>query len=522
MVLTDKDFGRAYLTDGWARRFLVELFRFFTVLFVGYGHNDPVMRYLARALPTGEATRFALTYEDIDRWRLLGIEPVIYPKSSGDNHQALNTGVRGLADYARRGVLDWRREIREFAEKPPSLDEESMDLVEDALSDATKTRFFTDVASHVEWIDWLDKRKHLEALFCNRELGERDKRLARWLANRFVCDHSVEIFLLIARHDMRVHPDFWSALGQTVETADDLEADSLARWVSLLIETAPPFVHYHILHGLGRRCIAAGLTTSLVDIFGAMATHRLVLESSLFGSQTAAELRPLSDHYTINDLWEKGLKPALVEVAEQLLAEVVQNLTKQHRTLRAWQSADRSSDPTSYGRGAIEPHDQDKYREPTDVLIDAARDCLEHLATKQPMVAASWCDRLIEADAPLLRRLAVLTLLTRNDLTPDEKVDWILATIGLHSFSAHHEIFQALRAIYPVASAAQREAVIEAVFDYAWPRQEDKDNSRRAAYQHFNWLYWLSESAPNCELAKQALDKVWKENPDSSRETIQT
>ena len=43
MVLTDKEFGRAYLTDGQARRFLVELFRSFSVLFVGYSHNDTVM-----------------------------------------------------------------------------------------------------------------------------------------------------------------------------------------------------------------------------------------------------------------------------------------------------------------------------------------------------------------------------------------------------------------------------------------------------------------------------------------------
>ena len=42
MVLTDADFGRAYLIEGWARRFLVELFRQDTVLFVGYGHNDVV------------------------------------------------------------------------------------------------------------------------------------------------------------------------------------------------------------------------------------------------------------------------------------------------------------------------------------------------------------------------------------------------------------------------------------------------------------------------------------------------
>ena len=39
MVLTDADFGRAYLTEGWARRFLAELFRSFTVMFVGYSHT---------------------------------------------------------------------------------------------------------------------------------------------------------------------------------------------------------------------------------------------------------------------------------------------------------------------------------------------------------------------------------------------------------------------------------------------------------------------------------------------------
>ncbi|MYG80951.1 MAG: hypothetical protein F4187_03890, partial [Gemmatimonadetes bacterium] len=44
LVLTDADFGRAYLIDGWARRFLVELFRSFTVMFVGYSHDDTVMR----------------------------------------------------------------------------------------------------------------------------------------------------------------------------------------------------------------------------------------------------------------------------------------------------------------------------------------------------------------------------------------------------------------------------------------------------------------------------------------------
>src|ERR1035438_9445321 len=81
LVLTDADFGRAYLTEGWARHFLQRLFAKYIVMFIGYSHNDPVMNYLARGLPPEEGSprRFSLVREgDDDRWKFLGITPVPY------------------------------------------------------------------------------------------------------------------------------------------------------------------------------------------------------------------------------------------------------------------------------------------------------------------------------------------------------------------------------------------------------------------------------------------------------------
>ena len=49
LVLTSADFGRAYLTEAWAARFVARLFADFTVLFVGYSLNDPVLRYMTDA-----------------------------------------------------------------------------------------------------------------------------------------------------------------------------------------------------------------------------------------------------------------------------------------------------------------------------------------------------------------------------------------------------------------------------------------------------------------------------------------
>lgn len=55
LVLTSADFGRAYLTEAWAARFVARLFADFTVLFIGYSLNDPVMRYMTDAFAAEDA-----------------------------------------------------------------------------------------------------------------------------------------------------------------------------------------------------------------------------------------------------------------------------------------------------------------------------------------------------------------------------------------------------------------------------------------------------------------------------------
>ena len=145
IVLTDKDFGAAYIgaaymNKGWAKDFLVELFGHLKVLFVGYSHNDIILTYLARGLDVDETQpRFALTDvtddSDLQRWKSLGIEPVIYPKPNAKDHSRLYEGVRRLADRANCSISDWQREITGIAEKSPlSLDEEAADLIADSLS----------------------------------------------------------------------------------------------------------------------------------------------------------------------------------------------------------------------------------------------------------------------------------------------------------------------------------------------------------------------------------------------------
>ena len=530
MVLTDADFGRAYLTEGWARRFLVELFRNFAVLFVGYSHDDTILSYLARALPGGEdGRRFALIGEsknDTDLWRLLGIEPISYPQSSEDDHSILYKGVRGLAGLVQRSVLDWQREITEIAQKPPPLDEETADLLEDALENATRSRFFAEVASDPKWIDWLDKRGHLYALFGDGTLNERDKILSKWLAEEFAYNHADKLFLLIGKHNMNLHPSLWFNLGRKIWGDDNSSParDILSRWISLLLATIPVHVSSgEFLRRIGMYCVKRGMLSSLLQIFDAMAGSRLLLEKGFAWSEDDAEnpnvpidveLPLIGKEYQLKGLWDGGLKPNLPQVASPLLEQVIRNLEKQYLTQNAWQKASREWERASGTRSAIEPHEQDSHPKVVDVLIDAARDCLEWLILNQAGAAAQWCIRLANSDAPLLCRLAVHGISERKDLTADDKIDWLLKHIDLHGTSVHHEVFRAVQLAYPMSNSERRRFLIKAVWAYRWPDENDPKKEERTARQHFNWFYWLHKSDLNCTIAKQALDEILAKNPD--------
>ncbi|MDE3259998.1 MAG: DUF4020 domain-containing protein [Gemmatimonadota bacterium] len=527
MVLTDKDFGHAYLTDGWAVQFLVELFQSFTVLFVGYSHSDAILNYLSRALRADNADRrFVLTDDARDsRWEFLGVEPIHYLNSPDNAHCALYNGVRGLANHARRSILDWQQRISEIAAKPPVLDAEETDLIEYALTDESKTRFFIDAASSIEWVRWLDERNYLGSLFGTNELNDRDFLFIHWLAEKFTFSHPDEILLLIGRKHAQPHPALWDALCRSVASQDDPlhDPDTLSRWISILLTTAPDqFDNGYSLLCLGEHCIRHRLWERAVDVFDAMSASRVVVKRGFPWPDSDEEepcpridieLAFVSEHFVIDKLWLEGLKPNLNRISEPLLSAVVGQLNTQHRNLSAWQEANRDWNPVSHSRSAIEPHEQDRYPETIDVLIDAARDCLQSLASNCREVAARWCDRLASEEAPLLRRMAVHSLNFRKDLNSDDKIDWLLSNMDLNDFSAHHELFMFLKKTYADIDGSRRKAVLRAIQAHRVLAKEDDVTERRTADYHFQWFHWLHTAAHECPFTREALEDVLRRFP---------
>ena len=330
MVLTHRDFGHAYLTesDGWARRFLVGLFANYTVLFVGYSHSDTIMNYLTPSLPPdGGQQRFALVgdqSDDPDHWRRMGVEPVTFHQTDADDFSGLHTAVAGLADFLRRGILDWQQRITSIAVGYPPIDDESVGIIEHALTDPVMTRFFVETAELPEWVEWLARRGHLSGLFDARELGERDRRLARWLVSRFAVKHDSTLFALIASHGNRLNPTLWKDLCWQMQDSIRESPDEtvITRWVLCLASVIPTDADAGALEWLGEACAGVAEIDSLLRVYEAM-TAPLVHAPPHLGWRNSVMF-----HHYMQKLLAEQIKPNLPEMAEPLLALTTMRLRR--------------------------------------------------------------------------------------------------------------------------------------------------------------------------------------------------
>ena len=524
-VLTDADFGRAYLTEGWARRFLVDVFRRYTVLFIGYSHDDVVMNYLARALPADSvAGRFALTDED-GNWELLGIKPLRFEKGEGaDLYKELYDGVQRLAERTTRGALDWQSRLAELGGRAPPTDEEAISEVEQALREVHTMRFLLNVARDPEWLRWLNGRKHLDALFGTADLGERDMLLAGWLAEHFAIEHPDAVFEILVAHGLQMNLRLWWLIGRELGVMKEkpLEESALKRWITILLASAPAHVDHHVLMWLAERSAGQGCIELTLKVFMAISEYRLNVKPGFSwpddegneGHRLDAECLLLVDHWSLNEVWTKHLKPHHARVAQPLLSGVVRRLEEMHGELAAWDKASREWDPVSYGRSAIESHEQDRYQEAIDVLIDAARDTLEYFVANYPALLGAWIERLIASDVPLLRRLAIHAMTVHPELLPEERLKWLLDSVGLHELSEHHEVHRAVAQSYAVAPDSSRKAIVDAVLAHTLPATDDRSAESRTARSHFDWLSWLLQAKHDCAFADEALAPIKEQYPD--------
>ena len=527
LVLTDADFGRAYLTEGWATRFLLELFLHNTVCFVGYSHGDPTMRYLARSLVPGTA-RFAVTPRGHEiAWTELDITPVLYPlREDPDPHGALAEAIQAWTARAGMGALDHEHRVRDLVAVRPPLEQEAVDYLRSSLIDPLTRRFFLRHARGPAWLTFAVDVGSLDGLFGDVESGgDTNGPLAQWIVDHFMLQHPHALLVLFRTKAMRLGPVLWQALaGRLAFGNPSPTPDMLARWVTVLVATRKPGWSTRFLSEVLRRFTPEALPTALL-LFGHLIEPVASFKEPWPGLDDSDEaspspiylgITPVGDEDAVRNAWAALFLPELQRCHRTVAVLVTASLTGAHLLLVGSGEGSEAWDPLSFGRSAIEKHPQDRYPSDMDVVIDCARDLVEFLLREHSNEARTLIASWEHASPPLLRRLAIHGRAEDPRLVPEETLKYVVAAGLLYDPVLKHEVSRLIARAYPGADERQRTTFLELAL--AAPVLEeparDADAERTVAYERYNLLVWLHQAAPDSTVTAERLAEAQRAHPD--------
>jgi hypothetical protein len=184
LILTSSDFGRAYLTERWASRFITELFRKYTVLFIGYSINDVIVRYLMDAIGAarqrGELLNRAYIIDEYrnehsieikknrksleESWFNRGMAPLVYENTNNDFKPQSNT-LKNWSLAVSTGITGKQAIIKAHGQKPNSLSLENLEVndqqvlwaLKDKSGTPAKTFSLLDPLPSIEWLPFFER-----------------------------------------------------------------------------------------------------------------------------------------------------------------------------------------------------------------------------------------------------------------------------------------------------------------------------------------------------------------------------
>lgn len=516
LVITDDDFGRAYLFDGWARRFVTDLFLNRTVLFVGYSHSDTVMKYLARGLPP-TTKRFALTdTPDDQKWNDLRITPVEYPNSN--QHAALTIMLNEWSSRLKMGQLDHHTRILEIISGgPPKLPVEE-DYLAMALNLPAGVRAFAEKARGEEWLLWAEQQPAFLSLFRpGNQTSDQGEVLARWFTENYVENPEMTDFALatLARHG----PIVCTRLRQLIAySAHDLRKSSpelARRWAVIVVAALrthdedpektwnllyQPPVHGRFALPLLRRALQPRIELSI--------ERPWQIEETDARDRVTIDVRWSSSKSDLQHLW-KAVQDGVSAITTPALQIFEQSLYDAYELLEAC-TLNKRLDKWSYRRSAIEPHEQDQITSYESTLIDALRDTSTEIVGMDTSIIERW----VRSDFNLFRRLGLHLLASHATMAPSNKLAFILSESYIYDHLSKHEVFRLLAAIAPELNKAERHKLLNHALE--GPPPFDAEPELEAELHDrciFDVLEWLTRYVNGWEELERAVATIREKRP---------
>lgn len=450
LVLTSADFGDAYITSGWASRFVTELFSRFSVVFLGYSVNDPAMRYLVDALAVDRVKRahshsvYSFVPSDVSdeeavraAWKAKGIEAIVYHWDA--SHGRLTGTIRAWADLHQSGQAGRLGVVNKYGSispaKPYNQDHRVSQMIW-ALRDPTgqAARKFAQFAPPppIEWLEPLEASGLMgpanldspSGTWCScsiREVHPTSRWLHAWILQHL--DKREVVERVIASNGI-LDPHFrWLLRRRLVEVASDLAEPYRQFW--LLVSSG---VAFPLLFESQEQAIDAGDdlqkgSTNPLLRHSVLGELQPLLKLSkpimhLFDNSLAGSPRRLRDLAEIDVALRCGsdageLRRAMYSYATRdpdFLVGIVWELTGHLRLTMdlyaAAELANRDYDPSVYQQQSLIDESPELIHSWT-ILIGLLRKAFERATAVDPGLARALVECWLRTPYPVFRRLAL-------------------------------------------------------------------------------------------------------------------
>lgn len=508
IIITDADFGRAYMLNGYATRFLVDMFASYTVLFIGYSYNDPIVRYLTASIPAERMQKaYILIGEgDLRKIRRTGLKIITYPK--GEHFKACEA-INKLGRYCKRGLFDWENRLKSIDLGAPPFEKELQDEILDGLKKPAVMKRILPLIKSREWAIWLDKEGLFIELFVSREsLNDSSSMLAEWLADNFIDKTLLE---LIAKHNNNINPAFCSIIVDRFSSEDKNHTENLLRkYVVLFTHIKTEGYLYTLLKTLVERNMLSEAWMVYVD---SLDYQIVIKEGFSFKSEgIALDYVPkwLLRDTLINHFWDNTFKKQVIE-AEYTVAKLtlmMQRLTNELQTLKGKEN--------DYHLDFLDI-EKSVWRDNDDALIticDILRAALFKTSEEDMGSLNEWLRRAFERKESILRRIALLALRDNKKIDASEKVKVVLNKYDLFDLREQEQLFKLLASCFDGASTDLQQTVLDKIWN-ADLKAEDHYDERTSYYSKYNWYIWLkSQCSSRKEQIEYYLNKIRKIYPD--------
>lgn len=511
MVVTDEDFGKAYLTEGYATRFLEKLFQTYTVLFIGYSYNDTILRYLTRAMARNTGTKkFIMASKDTHNWETLGIVPVYYPE--GD-FILLRESIEKCGQMSKKGLLEWKHQFEEFSDNPPkdfTIDTE----IDYCLLNVSQARVLANCIHGEEWLITLDRKDCFRNLFSNTgELSEFDEIWKMWLINNFVGTNDFLFKKLLIQKDRKMHPDLVDAIRRKVATeADHISDQKLLEYIVFLEpHIKSPFDIALFIEILSNR----GLYKACQKLFEKYFDVTFILEKQIFALEESYTYkhRYKGDGSLIQASWDLCKEAFLTECPERWLYLTQNTVCELYDKYQLLKGTDGTKEPFNMVLMDLEDHGDSCKENPIFWLCHIFCYSCKSLEKMRGSFVKEFLILCMQESPTLLRKIGIKALKELETVTPNEKFDILIKNVPIYLYGAKEQIFLLVASIFNEITGDRKNHLIDLIEG----RDEDS-GGQIGAYEKYNWCVWIKKCCTNNDRINELEKEIRSQNNFTPRE----